>query len=303
MPELKDARDGSPKVDQFLLYAERSIRLGQHCHFEGDLGVRSPVDVPSPAGVAQISVGRHTRCRSLYSPSTSLAIYSEVHDVWTASLQRVQDVGIGAQHRYPSAMPELPLAIASGRGSDIKLSRNEQTSLGPGVYGELTMLYESELWLAAGAYVFASIRMDEHARMFALPGGVSVGVIGGLAADSRARIALHREDAKASDFAIFVAGGDLADAQAKEEAAASTPAVEIGEEVHLHALLAAPHGTARVKCGAQIKGAVAAFDIIAEDRVHAEFQSGFPVEPPDQQGSQRLSGYFGVPTPPTPLLG
>jgi hypothetical protein len=303
MPERKYARDGSPKIDQFLLYAERSIKVGQHCHFEGDLGVRSPVDVPSPAGVAQISVGGHTRCRSLYSPSTSLAIYSEVHDVWTGSLESAQDVGIGAQHTFPPAMPELPLAMASGRGSDITLHRHEQTSLGPGVYGALTMLYESELWLAAGAYVFTSIKMDEHARMFALPGGVGVGVIGGLSADPNARIVLHREDAQASHFAIFVAGGDLSDAKAEGGTDAFTPAVEIGEDVHLHALLAAPHGTARVKCGARIKGALAAFDIVAEDRVHGEFQSGFPVDPPGQQGSQRLGGFFGVPIPPTSLLG
>lgn len=303
MLEGKDTRDGSPKIDQFLLYAERSIRLGQHSHLAGDLGVRSPLAMPSPAGVAQISVGRHTRCGSLFSPSTSLAIYSEVHDVWTDALQRVEDIGVGAQHAFPSAMPELPLAIASGRGSDITLNRREQTSLGPGVYGELTMLYESELWLAAGAYVFACIKMDERARMIALPGEVSVGVLSRLWAEPHARIALHREDAKASHFAIFVAGGDLSGSKTAEGTAQSTPAVEIGDEAHLHALLAAPHGTARVKCGARIKGAVAAFDITAEDRVHAEFQSGFPVAPSGQQGSQQVKGYFGVPNPPTPLLG
>ena len=84
-------------------------------------------------------------------------MYSEVHDVWTDSLERVQDIGIGEQHKFPEHMPELPLAIASGRGRDITLKRYEQTSLGPGTYGALTMLYESELWLAAGAYVFSSI--------------------------------------------------------------------------------------------------------------------------------------------------
>jgi hypothetical protein len=300
MPGGKDQREGSPTIDEFLLYAERSIKAGQECHlFEGDLGIRTPVEGKG----AQLTVGRHTRCRNLYSPSASLAIYSEVRDVWTDALQRVQDIGIGTQHKFPGDMPELPLAMASGSGRGILLHRHEQNSLGPGVYGELTMLYESELWLAAGTYVFSRIRMDEKARLFALPGGVSIGVVGSVWTDRFARIVVHGEDAKASRFTISVAGNDLAEVNADGAPGESTPVVVIGEEAHVHALLAAPHGTVQLKCGARIKGAVAAFDILAEDRVHAEFQSGFPVRPAGQQGSQKLSGYFGVPAPAPALLG
>ncbi len=331
MPEVKraDARasEGAPKIDQFLLYAERSIKLGHDCHaLEGDLGIRTPLETSSAAGTApasagtaqaiagtaqpiagrpQLIVGRHSRCRNLFSPSTALEMYSEVRDVWTGSLERVQDIGIGAEHAFPENMPELPLAIASGRGTDTTLNRYEQTSLGPGTYGNLTMLYESELWLAAGAYVFSSISMDEHARLFALPGGVSVGILGGLWTDRSAKIVLHREDAKADQFSISVAGSDSWEKSPdpKLQPTSSRPVVVIGEEAHLHALLAAPHGTVQLRRGARLKGAMAAFDIAAEDNVHAEFQSGFPVQPAGQQGSQQLSGYFGVPTPPLPLLG
>jgi hypothetical protein len=309
MPEVKSAdtptSESAPKIDQFVLYAERSIKLGHDCHaFEGDLGIRTPLERSDRAGTAQLTVGRHTRCRNLFSPSTSLDMYSEVHDVWTDSLQRVQDIGIGAQHKFPEHMPELPLVIASGRGRDITLNRYAQTSLGPGTYGDLTMLYESELWLAAGTYVFSSIKMDEHARLFALPGGVSVGVVGRLWTDRNARIVLHREDAKANEFTISVAGSDPSEVTSdRQPSAASKPVVVIGEDVHLHALLAAPHGTVQLNCGGRIKGAVAGFDIVADDNVHAEFQSGFPVQPAGQQGSQQLSGYFGVPTPALPLIG
>ena len=309
MPEGKSAdtrpSEDPPKIDRFVLYAERSIELGDDCHaFEGDLGVRTPLERSDSAGTAQLTVGKHTRCRNLFSPSTSLDIYSEVHDVWTDSLERVQDIGIGAQHKFPEHMPELPLAITSGRGRDITLNRYEQTSMGPGTYGELTMLYESELWLAAGTYVFSSIKMDEHARLFALPGGVSVGIVGGLWTDRNARIVLHREDAKANQFTISVAGSDPTDVtRDQKQSAASKPAVVVGEDAHLHALLAAPHGTVQLKSGSRIKGAVAGFDIAADDNVHAEFQSGFPVQPAGQQGTQQLSGYFGVPTPALPLIG
>lgn len=309
MPEVKSAEthpsDDAPQISQFLLYAERSIKLGHDCHaLEGDVGIRTPLERSDHAGTAQLIVGRHTRCRNLYSPSTSLEMYSEVHDVWTDSLQRVLDIGIGAQHKFPELMPELPLAIASGRGRDITLNRFEQTSLGPGTYGQLTMLFESELWLAAGTYVFSSIKMDEHARLFALPGGVAVGILGGLWTDHNARIVLHREDAKADKFTISVAGSDTQEKPSdQQQKSASKPVVVIGEDVHVHALLAAPHGTVQLKCGARMKGSVVAFDIVAEDEVHAEFQCGFPSQPAGQQGSQKLTGYFGVPDPSLPLVG
>jgi hypothetical protein len=310
MPEVRldDAQlnDDAPKINRFLFYAERSIKLGRECHAsDGDVGVRTPLEKSDRSNSTQLSVGRHTHCRDLFSPSTSLEIYSEVHDVWTDSLQRVRDIGIGAQRPFPEHMPELPLAIASGRGRDITLDRFEQTSLGPGTYGELTMLFKSELWLAAGSYVFSGIKMDEHARLFALPGGVSIGVLGGLWTDRDARIVLHREDAKADQFTISVAGSDSEEKTSDQEKQneATKPVVVIGEEVHLHGLLAAPHGTVQLKCGARIKGAVAAFDIVVEDKVHAEFQCGFPIQPAGRQGSQQLTGYFGVPSPALPLLG
>lgn len=307
MPEVKSAdtrpSEGAPKIDQFLLYAERSIKLDRDSHFlEGDLGVRTSVSNGDRAAAAQLIVGRDTRCRNLFSPSISLEEYSEVRDVWTDSLQRVQDIGIGPEHKFPEGMPELPLAIASGSGHEITLNRYQQTSIGPGTYGALVMLFESELWLAAGTYIFSSIRMDEHARLFALPGAVIVGVVGSLWTDRGARIVLQREESKAEHFTIFVAGSDQSNLKSdKQQAASSQPAVVIGDDVHLHALLAAPHGTVLIKRGSRIKGAVAGFDIVSEDNVHAEFQNGFPVNPPGQQGSQQLTGYFG--TPARPLLG
>lgn len=293
------------KIDRFLLYAERSIKLGHACHLsEGDIGIRTALGHIDRAAAAQLVIGRHASCRNLFSPSVSLEEYSEVQDVWTDSLRRVQDIGIGVRHEFPDRMPELPLAAASGSGRDITLNRYEQTSLGPGTYGSLTMLYESELWLAAGNYVFSSIKMDEHARLFALPGGVSVGVVGSLWTDRNARIVLHREDALAKQFIISIAGSDQFEATSdQQQSAVSTPVVVIGEDVHLHALLSAPHGTVQLKCGTRIKGGIAGFDIVAEDNVHAEFQSGFPVNPPGQQGIQQLTGYFGIPIPARPLLG
>jgi len=191
--------------------------------------------------------------------------------------------------------------MAAGRGKDITIARFEHVSLGPGTYGSLTMLYKSELWLAAGAYVFSSVHMDEHSKLVALPGGVTLGVTGNLWTDQEARIGLLGDEAKAKHFVISVAGSDVT-ANPDRQMTAS-PAVVIADEVHLHCLLSAPHGTVQIGREAHIKGAIAAFDIVTANNGHAEFQSGFPLSPAGQQGSQQLTGYHGVPSPVPPLVG
>jgi hypothetical protein len=304
VPEpTSEQNDCSPKISQFVLYAERSIRLGHYCHAtEGDVGIRTALPRSDSPGAEQLIVGKHAKCCDVFSPSTSLEIYSEVHDVFTDQLHRVEDIGVGKEYKFPEHMPELPLAIASGRGKDITVERFGEFSLGPGTYGALTMLHESKLWLAAGTYMFSSIRMDEHSRLRALPGGVNVGVTGNLWTDRKAVIGMVGDEAKARHFMISVAGTDIsADADRRITASA---AVVIGDEAEVHALLAGPHGTVEIGRGVRIKGAIAGFDIVAHEEVHAEFQSGFPVSPQGQQGSQRLSGYFGVPAPSlAPLVG
>jgi hypothetical protein len=310
-----------PKIDCFVLYAERSIKLGAYSRaLDGDVGIRSAIaptaDREQTPVTSQLLVEKHGRCRDVFSPSTELEIYSEVRDVFTNSLKRVQDIGIGAQHAFPGNMPQLPLALAMGKGKDITVARRNRLSLGPGTYGAITLLFESELWLAAGRYVFSSLKMDEHAKLLADPGVVEVGIVGGLWTDKKARIAPHRDDAKAKDFTLSVAGNDYpltndvtqGTASRQSDAAQSTaakssnatkttcPVVVIGEDSHIHALLAAPHGTVLLHDRVHLCGAVAAFDIRVRENVHAEFQSGFPVSPEGQQGSQQLHGYFGVPS-------
>src|ERR1035441_3092401 len=256
MPETcKEVAPGSPsdskanpEINQFVLYAERSIKIGNHSHAdEGDVGVRTALAPQQDA--PQLSVGKHGKCRNLFAPSTALEIYSEVREVWTDSLTRDQDIEIGTVGKFPAGMPQLPLAIASGRGADITVAHETQHSLSPGTYGVVTLLHKSELWLAEGIYTFASVKMDEDSTLLADPGGVDVRIVGRLWMDREAKIAPQGPCPEARNFTIFVAdsdpvvrGKDGADA-AKDPSIASTPVVVIGEEAHVHALLAAPHGT------------------------------------------------------------
>lgn len=310
--------DTNPTIDRFVLYAERSINLGSYSQaLEGDVGVRSVMASAAAQkqadGAAQLTLGKHGKCCNIFAPSTSLEIYSEVGDVFTDSLTRAEDIGIGKEHPFPAAMPALPLAMALGRGTDITVERYKRRSLTPGTYGAITLLYDSELWLASGNYTFASLRMDEGAKLLADPGKVDLGIVGSLWTDKRAKIAPHEDGAKAGDFNIAVAGSDGAVKNSNGQDAASEgygrgaaqmPVVVIGEEAEVHGLLAAPHGTVVLRNCACVKGAVAGFDIEVCQNVRAEFQSGFPLNPQGQQGSQQLHGYFGVPSPSiAPLVG
>ena len=298
--------DQTPQLSHFVLYAERSIELGHHSHAEGNLGVRTVVqDRPG----SQLSLAEHARAHTLYAPSVALAIYADVRDVFTSALHRALDVGVGAEHPFPEMMPLLPLARAEGGGREIIVGRHQQLSLTPGTYGAVTLLYESELWLAAGVYVFASLQMDERSRLLGDPGEVRLGIVGRMTVAEGARIAPHRHHPEARNFQIFVAGDDRADTSRKPGPSVGSGsgrvlAVTVADDASIHALLAAPHGTLQIGDGVNCRGAFAAFDIRVGHHVGIEYESGFSDSPPDQHGSQQLHGYVGIPDPAQyPLVG
>jgi hypothetical protein len=282
-----------PVITQFGLYAERSIRIKEHGRVEpGDIGVRSAATAKQ--GASQLQVGRHAKGGNLYAASTTLGNDAEVKNVWTNSLKRDPNSEMGAENAFPAAdMPPLPLISASGNGPDVKVGHDEHQSLAPGIYGAITLAHNSELSLTAGKYIFASLRMEEDSKLFAEKGTVDVRIIAGLWMGKEAKLATRSDDAKAESFSISVAGDDPTEVS-QETRLAPTTAVSIGKKVQIHGLLAAPHGTVWIADEAKIKGAVVGFDIILEENVRVELESGFPASQPGQQGSQQLQGYFGL---------
>jgi hypothetical protein len=289
-----------PKISQFLLYAERSIKLGEHNHMEdGDIGVRSVIT--SKPAAPQLLLNKHTKCRNLFAPSTTIDHDAEARDVLTDTLNRESDTEIKAQAKFPAAdMPPLPLAFASGTGPNVDVEHEKEVLLTPGTYGAVKLGHESTLKLAPGKYTFASLRMEEKSKLFAERGGdhgkptvsgVDLHIIGELWMEHHSDIAPHWDDAKAKDFTIEVAGNDPVVVTPGTRLTPTT-IVSIGHESNLHALLAAPHGTVWMAEDVEVKGAVAAFDIITGEKVKAEFETGFPVSAPDTQGSQQLHGYY-----------
>jgi hypothetical protein len=315
-----------PKIGDFVLYAERSIRIGHRSHTEhGDVGVRTTLP-PSDQGPAQLRLDEHAKCGTAFSPSTSLESDAEVGAIWTNSLKRPKDSQIGPQGVFPAAlMPPVPLAFASGSGQDIYVKDHDSRLLTPGTYGATVIEDHGTLRLAAGTYTFTSVRMYEDSAILgerveaanpptvgivAPATALSVHIVNGLNMFERARIEPHWDDAKAGDFTIYVAGSDPVTITTPEFGPATsrltpTTVVSMDKSAKIHALLTAPNGTIWMADESGVKGAFAAFDIVLAEHVEAEFESGFPESAPGQQGSQQLSGYFGVDPDPTiaPLVG
>ena len=300
--------EAKPQISQFVLYAERSVKIGHRSHAEGgDVGVRTAM-ITAQDGAAQLRIEEHGKCRNVFSPSTSLENDAEVRNIWTNSLKRVKDTEIGTQGKFPADMPLLPLALASGTGADVTVAEHKAQSLAPGTYGAVVLHEGGTLRLEAGRYVFASLKMGERSQLLGERGGVDLRIVNGLQMREHAKIEPHWDDAKAKDFTIAVAGGDpatIADPALGPPTNRMTPTtvVSIGREARIHGLLAAPHGTIWMAEEAHGKGAFAGFDIVTGEHVEVEFESGFPVSAPGQQGSQQLHGYVKGPMSSAPLIG
>ncbi|MFZ1087077.1 MAG: S53 family peptidase [Terracidiphilus sp.] len=311
-PGQSQAPAATPKIGDFVLYAQRSIKIGKRSHTEGgEVGIRSSIAKTPREGAAQLRLEEHAKCGTAYSPSTSMEEDAETGKIWTDSLKRPKDSEIGPEGAFPATlMPPLPLAFASGSGQDIRVEEHNRRDLTPGVYGNVLLEEHSTLRLASGSYTFASVKMKDGSRLLgdAAKGdgrekgvnGLTVKIIAGLQMGREAAIKPDWDDAKAKDFTILVAGSDptkIEDLQTGLPDSRLTPTtvVSMGREAKVHALLAAPHGTLWMADEAGGKGAFAAFDIELGEHIEIEYESGFPDSSAGQAGTQQLHGYYVVP--------
>jgi len=319
----------TPQIGDFVLYAERSIKIGHGSHTEGgEVGVRTALpSVKGREGNAQLQLEEHAKCGTSFSPSTQLENDSEIGKLWTDSLKRVKDSEVGPEGPFPAPlMPPLPLAWASGNGQEIHVEEHQTADLTPGVYGALTIEGHGTLRLAAGRYTFRSVKMLGDSKLLGVRGpengdgrkasdseratGLEVRIVNGLWMEDDAKIEPAWDDARAKDFLIYVAGADPAKIERPADTSphvrlTPTTVVSMGEGTKVHGLLAAPHGTIWMAEHAGGKGAFAGFDIKLGERVEVEFQDGFSASAPGQKGSQQLNGYFSIGPDPSiaPILG
>lgn len=284
--------DGAPQGDQlqiedFVLYAEQRLTLGAKNRVRGgDIGIRSAAHEPA---VGQLSAGRDSVLepdRAVIAPSVSFGDHVVRGEVLTDSLID-HGVPLRPEQSFPvSQMPALPLAPAPAAATEaVTVPAGQASSLTPGSYGAL-QVYGS-LVLNPGEYVFSSIALGHGARMVSV-GAVQVLVLSYLMAGWESEI--HPLfDQPADQLLISVAGSNQATA---------VPTVSFAERSSLRALLCAPHGSVNLADRAAVRGAVAGFDIRTGEGVEATFECGLREDSTGQQGSQQLTGAYGVPPGP-----
>ncbi len=308
-PDAAADLDTSPTITDFVLYAERSVRLGRDDRVQGgDVGVAA---VTAPGFGPQLIVGEHSFVdpeEDLLAPSVRLDAHSFVGDVETSSLTN-SGGRLRLQAPLPSPMPPVPVALASTPGAaNVSVDRLQFQRLAPGAYATLTV--NGTLLLEPGVFSFSAVTVGDDARVLALPGAATdVRGAGTLSTGRRARRATlepvdggdhgwgpepHRHHQPASQLSISVFGYDT-----------SSPswAASIGARTVVDGLVFAPHGTLALGDDATATGAFAGFDIRLGDRVSAAFDTGFAASSAGQQGSQQLTGYVTPNIAAAPVIG
>ncbi len=270
----EQAINTSPSIGTFVLYAERSVKLGSHDSVSGSVGVA--IGAGASFG-AQLTLADHVAASDLYAASVIVGDHSSVHDVYANTSQLQAGVAVHSSQAYPaSTMPFLPLVTAGSIGTN-SVSVTTPTQLVPGTYGSLEN--HSVLTLSAGTYTFSNITLDSHSVLNA-SGTVIIRVSGQFAVLDHAVASSN----SAQNLRFDVSGADLV----------SAPACAIGSHAVVHGLISAPHGTLAFSDHVSATGAFAAFDITVDVNTAFSLDDGF-VPTADDHGSQQLSGYLGRP--------
>lgn len=116
-PDAAAYLDTNPTITDFVLYAERSVKLGRDDRVRGgDVGVAT---LAMQSFGTQLIVGEHSFVDSeqdLLAPSIQLDAHSLVGDVETSSLTN-NGGRLLLQAPFPTSMPPVPIALASSPGT------------------------------------------------------------------------------------------------------------------------------------------------------------------------------------------
>jgi Pro-kumamolisin, activation domain/Subtilase family len=274
---------GELSISEFVLYAEIGLAVGPDSQVTGAaIGVRS---FGTQAGGPQLVIAAGSvidQARDVIAPSVDAAPSAVCGPILTDALTGGH-VPPEPQPFPVSQMPALPLAMAGPAGSgNVTVGAGQQESLAPGSYGDLRV--DGTLVLAAGDYGFASVHVGAGAHLVS-SGSAHVWVSTRLTAGPDARI--HPGAGHPAGHLVISVGGSDEDRH---------PAVRLAERSQVRALLNAPHATADLGDHAEFTGALAAFRIITGEHVTVRYESGF--SPSDPQGSQQVTGAYGVPPGP-----
>jgi hypothetical protein len=274
---------GEMSISEFVVYGEIGLAIGPDSQVTGAaIGVRSfGTQVAGPQLV--IAAGSVIdQAWDVIAPSVDAAPSAVCGPILTDALTGGH-VPPALQPFPVSQMPALPLAMSGPPGSgNVTVDAGLQESLAPGSYGDLRV--DGTLVLAAGDYGFAGVHVGAGAHLVS-NGSAQVWVGTRLTAGPGARI--HPDGGDPAGHLVISVGGSDVDRR---------PAVRLAERSRVRALLNAPHATADLGDHAEFTGALAAFRVVTGAHATVRYESGF--SPAGPQGSQQVTGAYGVPPGP-----
>jgi hypothetical protein len=279
-----------PAIGTFVLYAERSISLANSDIVAfGNVGIHSTV---SSSFGPQLNVGSlSTVPVTLFAPSVSLGLNSQVGEV---EANTVQNNGgfLAGQLPFPgSAMPLLPIgAPVTPSSAKVTVAAGSKLALPPGSYGDADIAGEVDL--SPGVYSFASVTLEQGASLLSSVGAADVRVRGQFAAGQ----GTLTQGSTASMLSLSVLGTDV-------PGAATPAAASVGQGSQITALVAVPHGTLAIGDQVVAAGAFAAFDLTVGVQCNVSFQTGFPASPSGQGGRSSVSISVPGAQATAPLMG
>jgi alpha-tubulin suppressor-like RCC1 family protein len=283
-------RPPGPLSRAFVAYAQQSLTFGTGDQITGgDVGVAS---MSSQSTVSQLVIGDSDvfdTQRGVFAPSVSMGSQAQVGSVFT----NAPSGSTIASQPFPTSMPLLPLVPAGISGTmNITVAAGKTLMLPPGSYGALTV--NGTLRLSpAGAYTFSSVNVGAGGIIYGLYIGMNtIRVDGTLTTGAGAVIA--NVDTIAGALSISVAGQD---------SGSGSPAVSLGANTQLQAVLSAPRGTISIGDGSYVSGAVSAFAINVGNNVTMKLDAPTTATGDAQTGQQKLSGYITPQIANAPLVG
>jgi hypothetical protein len=293
----------APPDGGVVLYAERSVTIGDHSQIAG--GDTTVAKVAPPSFGPQLLVGVHVSVESntnLIAPSVTLGQHDDVGNVQTNSLVNNGAARVGTVGTFPSSLPRMPLApLPTPATNNVTVS--DETTLPAGAYGTVTVT--DTLRLQPGTYSFAALTLSDHARLLAEPGGVVVNIGGSMTVGEHTRImpVTDNEDEGSDDQDDGPPAANLTITVSANDPSSTTSAAAIGDHSHIRALVLVPNGTFALGDHVMATGAFDAFDIHVGLFCDMTFQSGFPASASTQHGTQQLSGYLTPAIAAAPLVG
>ena len=288
LAHFQTGRPPGPLSRAFVAYAQNSLTFGTGDHVSGgDVGVAS---LSSQSTGSQLVIGPSDvfdANRGVFAPSVSVGAQAQVGSVFTKAL--TNNGTVGTQQSFPTSMPLLPLVPQGAPGTaNVTVASGRTSVLAPGNYGVLTV--NGTLRLSAGAYSFSNVNVGAGGIIYGLYIGMTTIRVDGTFT-AGAGSAIVNVDSIGGALSIAVAGRDPG---------SSTPAVSIGANSSLVAVVNAPRGTVSIGDGSYVSGAVSAFAIKVGNSVTMALDAGATAVS-NAQGQLPANIYSMPPT--SPIVG